>query len=149
MIPAIETADVVHTPLPGDLAFLGFILALIMKKRIIARYGGSWARNDRNTVFNDLIRFLMRKFAGGKNVMLVSGMEDKPPGKNIHWLFSTAVSRTELKRYQPSLDRGLSNPAKIVFIGRLSIEKGVDKLINSIHLLKEKKFKPMPVLQIL
>jgi glycosyltransferase involved in cell wall biosynthesis len=120
-----------------------------MRKKLIARYGGSWVRNNRNTFVNDVIRVMMRIFAGGKNVMLVSGIGNKPPGKKIHWLFSTAVSRSEIEKYKPNFNRGLSVPAQLVFIGRLSPEKGVDILIQAFRLIKDRNFQPMPNLVIL
>lgn len=149
MVPLIKSSDVIHTPLPGDLPLIGMIFALLFKKRLIARYGGSWERNNRNTFMNDITRTIMRKFAGGRNVMLIAGSGNVPPHKNMHWLFSTAVSKNELSKYQPDLTRGLSSPPLFAFLGRLSAEKGVDTLLMAIHLLKDRDITPMPKLFII
>jgi len=149
MVPLTKSSDVIHTPLPGDLSLIGMLLALIFKKRLIARYGGAWERNNRNTFMNDINRTIMRKFAGGRNVMLIAGSGNVPPHKNMHWLFSTAVSKNELIKYHPDLTRGLSSPPLFAFLGRLSPEKGVDTLLLAIHLLKDRDINPMPKILII
>src|SRR5690606_2431093 len=48
----IRGADAVHTPLPGDIPLLGLLLALLVRKRTIARYGGSWPTNSQTTAMS-------------------------------------------------------------------------------------------------
>jgi glycosyltransferase involved in cell wall biosynthesis len=42
------------------------------------------------------------------------------------------------------LNRGLSSPPRLIYAGRLSVEKGVPNLIRAIALLREQGFQPMP-----
>jgi len=120
----IWSADVIHTPLPGDIPLIGMMVSLACGKPLIARYAGSWAKNNQNTPINDFTRTIMRRFAGGKRVMLVTGSGSVPPGKGMNWIFSSAITREELQQAQPDLNRGLSNPIQLATIGRLSPEKG-------------------------
>lgn len=140
----IRSADVVHTPLPGDIPLLGMIIALLLRKRLIVRYGGSWQSTGVTTPMNRLTRGLMSWFAGGRNVMLVSGDGAAPPGRDIEWLFGTALDQEELERIRPDLQRGMSNPPQVVFGGRLSREKGAANLVRAIHRLMQQGFEPMP-----
>jgi glycosyltransferase involved in cell wall biosynthesis len=144
-----RTADVVHVPLPGDIPLLGMMLALIMRKRIIARYGGSWATNTQTTMMNRVTKTLMRRVAGGRNVMLVTGGGDAPPAPGLTWIFSTALSRAELDRIAPRLDRGLSDPPQLVYIGRLSREKGVATLLRALARLAHAGMEPRPHLTLI
>jgi glycosyltransferase involved in cell wall biosynthesis len=146
IVASIRDADVVHTPVPGDIPLLGMLLSLIMRKRTIVRYGGSWPENAQTTFMNRFTKLCMRRFAGGRNVMFATGSGSNSPAAGIHWLFSTAVSKAELRALHPVLDRGLSTPPKLIYVGRFSPEKGVATLLRALHLLARSGFQPLPVL---
>lgn len=148
MLRHARNADVVHVPPPGDIPLLGMVAALALRKRLIARYCGSWFATNRTTLANRMTRGLMRAFAGGRNVMLATGESECPPGRGIHWIFSTALTATELRR-PPNCERGLSNPPRLAYVGRLHAEKGVANLIEAIAQLQRGGFFPMPRLKII
>jgi hypothetical protein len=80
---SIRAADAVYIPVPGDLPLLGMILALLMRKRLLVRYGGSWQPNKTTTVMNRVTRLLMRLFAGGRNVIFTAGLGTSPPARSV------------------------------------------------------------------
>jgi glycosyltransferase involved in cell wall biosynthesis len=88
----------------------------------------------------------MRRFAGGRNVMLATGDGVDLPAARMRWVFSTALSRAELDGIRPELDRGLSQPPRLVYAGRLSSEKGVAVLVQAISMLKREGFEPLPAI---
>jgi glycosyltransferase involved in cell wall biosynthesis len=141
-------ADVVHLPLPGDFQLLGFLIGLSLKKRVIARYCGSWNATSQTTVMNRITRSLMRRSARSANVMLATGEGAKPPAEGMHWIFATALSQAELAGIQPALNRPLGVPPQIVYAGRLSPEKGVGNLIRAIARLKQESFRPLPFVRL-
>src|SRR6185437_5107871 len=59
---SVWNADVVHVPLPGDVPLLGMWVALAMRKRVLARYGGSWIANSQSTFMNRVTKAFMRRF---------------------------------------------------------------------------------------
>jgi hypothetical protein len=140
----LRQADAVHVPLPGDLPFLGMCCAQVFGKPLIARYGGSWVATSQTTIMNRVTKAWLRIFAGGRNVMLATGEGEKPPGQGMHWIFVTALARAELAQSRPVLNRGLSTPPRLVYIGRLSPEKGVAFLIKALAILKNQEFSPLP-----
>jgi glycosyltransferase involved in cell wall biosynthesis len=144
----IRRADVVHTPVPGDMALLGLILALLMRKPVLARYGGAWNPTAQTTLMNRVTRTVMRLAARGRNVMIATGVGEDKPSHGVEWLFSSALSEAELNAVQPDLDRGLQQPAKLIYAGRLSEEKGVHDLVRAMSLLKGSGISPMPQLVI-
>jgi len=144
MAREIRRVDAVYIPLPGDLPFLGMLVALGLGKNIIGRYGGSWVVNDQSTIATRFMRWMMRAVAGGRNLMLATGMGNEPPAPRMHWLFSTVLTRKELEEIHPDLDRGLSQPPNFVYIGRLSPEKGVTTLVKAMARLRDERFAPMP-----
>ncbi len=141
----VRAADVVHIPAPGDMPLLGMLIALFFRKRLIVRYGSSWVTTSQTTLTHKFTRACMRRFAGGRNVMLATGEGHDRPAKGLRWVFSTALSKAELKDIRPSLDRGLSQPPRLVYAGRLSVEKGVAVLVRAIAALRTEGFEPLPL----
>jgi glycosyltransferase involved in cell wall biosynthesis len=135
MAPEIRRADAVHVPLPGDLPFIGMVIAQMLGKPLLARYGSSWPVNAETTVMNRVMKRWMRLAAGGRNVMLATGEDDNPPAPGMHWIFASAFWASELGALCPRLDRGLSSPPRLVYAGRLSPEKGVAVLLRALALL--------------
>lgn len=130
-------ADAVHVPLPGDLSFWGMLVALLLRKRLIARYGGSWGTTSQTTMMNRVTKACMRWFAGGRNVMLATGLGIHPPARNMHWLYVTTISDKEVDCVSPNLERAAQNPLQIAYVGRLSEEKGIKCLISALGALNQ------------
>lgn len=144
LIRRILDADVVHVPLPGDIPLLGMIFALLCRRRLIARYGGSWPVTNQTTMMNRITRGCMRAFAGGRNVMLATGSGPVDPAPRVAWIFSTALTREEVQSVDTDLSRGLSSPPRFIFAGRLSEEKGLLNLIAALRLTKFDPTLPLP-----
>jgi len=131
----VRKSAVVHVPLPGDLPFLAMWLAVATGKPLIARYGSSWPATSQTTMMNRVTKASMRLLAGGRNVMLVTGVDDVDLPRGLRGIFSTALSSGELEQIRPDLNRGLSDPPKFIYAGRLAGEKGVSVLIEAFALL--------------
>jgi glycosyltransferase involved in cell wall biosynthesis len=144
LVRQISQADVVHSPVPGDISLLGMLLAVLWQKRLIARYAGSWNPNSQTTLMNRVTRECMRRFAGGSNVMLVAGSGEAGPAPEVHWLFSTAVSEADLAAVAPDFGRRINAPPRLTYCGRLSSEKGVDVLIRAMARLRTSGVSPLP-----
>jgi len=141
---SMRGADVVHVPLPGDIPLLGLAVALLLRKHTIVRYGGSWAENAQTSAMDRFTKACMRRFAGGRNVMLATGGGTGDPSPGVAWIFSTALSRAELDRAVPRLDRALSSTPRLLYVGRLSPEKGVATLLRALAELRRGHFQPLP-----
>jgi glycosyltransferase involved in cell wall biosynthesis len=142
--PYIRRADVVHLPLPGDIPFLGIVIAILFRKRVIVRYGSSWIGTSQETPMTRLTKFIMRSFAGGRNVMITTGEDPVPPARGVSWIFSTALTSAELRSIPFDPARTLSNPPGCAYVGRLSVEKGVANLIAAMEVLAREGQSPMP-----
>lgn len=145
----IRDVDVVHIPVPGDIGLITMVLSLLLRKRTIVRYSGSWLPTRESTIANRVTRGLMRMCAGGRNVMLATGDGVKPPARGISWIFSTALRGAEIGDIRPDLGRGLGDPVQLAYIGRLSEEKGVAVLIDAMELLKKESTGSLPRVSII
>ena len=132
MAAHIGRADAVHVPLPGDLPLIAFAVALAMRKRLVARYGGSWLDNAQTTRVGRITKGWMRRAAGGRNVMMATGDGSEPPAPGMEWIFSTALAAAELDTLRADLDRPPGVPPRLVYVGRLSPEKGVATLLRAL-----------------
>jgi len=134
----INSADAVHTPIPSDMGTLGMVLAKLKNKPLFVRYCGNWL--VQRTRAMKFWKWFMEKYAGGKNVMLATGLQYGAPSKknpNIKWIFSSSLSRLEminLKRGLPRLD--IKDP-RLIIVCRIEERKGVDKVIMAVNLIKD------------
>jgi glycosyltransferase involved in cell wall biosynthesis len=107
------------------------LVATVKGKRLVARYGGSWRTNRESTFATRATRALMRRLARGPSVMLATGDADAISEPGVAAIFSTALSSRELASASPALARNLAAPPHLVYVGRLSKEKGVDVLLRA------------------
>jgi glycosyltransferase involved in cell wall biosynthesis len=131
----VARADVVYAAPPGDVPMIGLALGLLLRKKLVARYAGSWHDNRETTRSNRIAKSIMRRFAGGNAVMFAAGEGDVPPAPGVEWLFSTALTNEELRGRGADTQRPPSSPLQLVYVGRLSGEKGVHVLVEALRLL--------------
>jgi len=134
----VREADVVHTPVPGDIPLLGMLVAAALHKRLLAMYNGSWITNSETTWMNRVTRGLMRTLALGSDVMLAVGPSGikTVPATRMQWIFVTAIRRDELTNVNPALARAPHTPLELAYVGRLSPEKGLLHLLRALASLK-------------
>jgi glycosyltransferase involved in cell wall biosynthesis len=140
LIRELKAADAVHTPLPGDIPLIAFAVALFLRKPLIARYGGSWLPTSETTLANRVTRTMMRAYAGGRNVMLATGLSgsSEGPAPGISWIFVTAISEAEIAGVNARVDRDAQRPLRLIYPGRLSPEKGVLDLVEAVAGLRQR-----------
>ena len=138
IVTEMAAADAVFVPVPGEIATLVLILALILRKPLLVRYIANWSE-PRNCV-DRLQRRLLERCAGGKNVVLVTGESEEPPSPrnlNMRWIFSTTLREEELAAgATPRLLR-TSEHLRLIIVARQEIAKGTDLLLRSLSLVTE------------
>lgn len=132
----VARADVVHAVVPGDVGMLGMLLAHAMRKRQFVRYCSSWPNTPQTTRASRLCKQWMVRHAGGRNVMFATGLENTPPDGSagrVHWIFSTSLSAADLETLEKKTVRRqvVSDRCRILYLGRLSSEKGVLDLLEA------------------
>src|SRR5438132_1678214 len=134
----VRSADVVHTPLPGDLPFLGMIVATMLRKRLFGMYNASWVTNPLTTVMDKVTRACMRMLAKGNNVMVAVGRVGiaTMPAPRMQWIFVSTITQNELTTVHPALARVPQSPLQLGYVGRFSPEKGLTHLLDAMSALR-------------
>jgi glycosyltransferase involved in cell wall biosynthesis len=134
----LRDADVVHTPVPGDIPFLGMILASALRKRVFAMYNASWTTNPQTSWMDRVTRRFMRALARGNNVMVALGPVgiETVPAPRMHWIFVTTIAEDEMRTVRPALERTPHAPLRFAYVGRLSPEKGLLGLLRAMSSLR-------------
>ena len=134
----IRRADAVHAAIPGDVGTIGMLFALILRKPLFVRHCGNWLIP--RTAAEHFWKWMMERFAGGRNVMLATGGTHNPPSaKNPHvtWIFSTSLRREQLAA-GTSLSLPGDGELKLLIACRQEEGKGTDIIIKSLPLILEK-----------
>lgn len=132
----VRRADAVHAPIPGDVGTFGFLFALLLKKPLFVRHCGNWM--VQRTAAEAFWKWSMERFAGGRNVMMATGGASAPPSNrnsNIKWIFSTSLSRNEIRRSADPRKFPQDGKLKLITACRLEKRKGVDVVLESLPLI--------------
>jgi hypothetical protein len=136
---AVARADAVHAVVPGDFGMFGMLLALAMRKPLFARYCSSWPDTPQTTRSMRLCKQLMRRYAGGRNVMFATGLGDTPPdgpGGRMRWIFSSSLRAADLEALEGA-SRREGATIRLLYVGRLSEEKGLLNLLEALARLEK------------
>ncbi|MBX9602058.1 MAG: glycosyltransferase [Bryobacteraceae bacterium] len=136
LLREIAAADVVHTPIPGDVGTLGWLLAVMLRKRVFVRHCGNWLNPQ--TPAERLWRWLMETSAGIGSVMLATGGTDAPPSaKNAHvrWIFSSSVTAAEIAALGRPKELQ-SGERRLAIVCRQDLEKGTGVVLEALAKLK-------------
>ena len=131
----VRRADAIHAPIPGDVGTIGLLFALILQKPLFVRHCGNWLLP--RTMAEHFWKWIMERFAGGRNVMLATGGTSFPPSaKNpdVKWIFSTSLRRTQLAEGRP-LKLPDNGELKLLAACRQEEGKGTDIVIKSLPLI--------------
>lgn len=113
----ISRADAVYPLLPSPVGLLGLLLALVLRKPLLARPMNNWSEPR---LLWRLERALLERVAGGRNVVFATGDSTEPPSRRnsaIRWIYSTTVSEGELTA--GTLPRRLApGRARLIVVGR-------------------------------
>jgi glycosyltransferase involved in cell wall biosynthesis len=129
-------AGAVHAVIPGDIGSLGMLLAWTLRKRLLVRHCGNWL--VQRTAAERFWHWFIEHFAGGRNVMLVTGGGPSRPSarnRHVHWVFSTSLTSEELASCAHVRDGAVDGGPRLVTAGRQYPEKGTGIAIRSLPLL--------------
>lgn len=136
---AVAGADAVHALVPGDLGTIGLLLALGKRKRLLVRHCGTW--DLRRTLADRFLAWLLPRIAGGRNVVLATGGGGAPPcptNSDVHWIFSTTLTRDELAQLAPAEPWRPGEPLRLIQVGRLVAGKNAEAALRALAIIRRR-----------
>ncbi len=138
LLREIGRSDAVHAPIPGDVGTAGFLVALLLRKRLFVRHCGNWLRQK--TAADRFWKWLMERFAGRERVMLATGgASGRPSGRNdqIGWVFSSSMTERELALHGRCRDGFREEGPRLLCASRVERDKGIGAAIGSLLLVRQ------------
>ena len=136
LVQEVRRADVVHTPIPGDIGTIGMLLAFVWRKPLFVRHCGNWF--VQKTTAEHFWKWFMERFASSENVMLATGGGAEPPSRrnpSIRWIFSTTLTERELKTCSTQRNRFSPERVRLIIACRQDKEKGTGVVIESLPII--------------
>lgn len=127
--------DAIHAAVPGDVGFLGLVLALLRRRRIFVRHCGTWG--NAATLADRLLHRLLVRVAGERCVVLATGGGEEPPSSEnaaIGWIFSTSLEAAEIEDAEP-----VPGPPRLIHVGRLTSGKNASATIRALAELRRER----------
>ena len=129
----LARADAVHAPVPGDVGTVGFFLGLLTGAPLFVRYCNNWFAT--RTPAERAWKWAMRRFAGGRNVMLATGGDAAPPAADspaVAWIFATSLDEREIRACARLRELLPGASPRLILVGRQEHGKGTGLLIESL-----------------
>lgn len=134
----VKDADVVHTPIPGDLGTIGLLIALLQRKLIFIRHCGRWGIPSSR--FDKLLQWFLEKIASEKIVVFATGGSEllpSPKNPHIKWIFSSSLYEAELENLPVSSVWQPGQQLRLVTVGSLNPGKNISALIASLPSIRK------------
>ncbi|MQA28677.1 MAG: glycosyltransferase [Luteitalea sp.] len=148
LVRQAKRADVLHTPVPGDIGLMGMLIGLILRKPLFVRHCGNWLQQA--TAAERLCKWLMERVVGGRHVMFATGGgTEQPSDQNprIQWIFSSTLTEAELDALDTERRPPTGGRLRLITAGRQEREKGTGVTIESLPLLLKQR--PLVTLDVL
>jgi hypothetical protein len=132
----LRQADAIHVRCPGNLGFLGAILAPMFSKPVVAKFAGQWNFTPGDPLSVRLQRALLGSRWWRGPVTVYGNWPNQR--KHVVSFFSSALSAKQIVRADLSIPNRTTEEARhILFVGRLSRAKNVDILLAALAQLRD------------
>lgn len=128
---AMAHADAIHVRCPGNLGFLGVLLARFFSRYRVAKYAGQWNGYPGENLTGRLQRWLLKSWWWGAPVTVYGEWKNQPP--HVHAFFTSMMSDQQVETaVTHAREKTFSYPLRVLFSGRLVAEKRVHVFIDAI-----------------
>jgi glycosyltransferase involved in cell wall biosynthesis len=132
---AIRSCDAVHVRCPGNLGFIGAVLAPLLSKYTVAKYAGQWNGYPGESFSARIQRYLLKSRYWSGPVTVYGNWPDQPA--HVIPFFTSIMTQEQVSRASAvAQSRRQPSRMRILFVGRLSKAKNVDVLIEALALIK-------------
>jgi glycosyltransferase involved in cell wall biosynthesis len=135
---AMRSCDAIHVRCPGNLGLLGVMLAPLYSSRLVTKYAGQWTGFPGESSTYRLQRQILSSRWWKGPVTVYGSWPNQPP--HIVPFFSTALTEEQMAQAkQAASAKSIAAPLKILFVGRISVQKRVDTLMQALGRLHQEQ----------
>src|ERR1700730_1968032 len=132
---AIRSCDAVHVRCPGNLGFIGTVLAPLLSNYTVAKYAGQWNGYPGEPLTVRIQRYLLKSRYWNGPVTVYGNWPDQPA--HVIPFFTSIMTQEQVSRATAVVhSRRQPSKIRILFVGRLSKAKNVDILIEALTLVR-------------
>jgi glycosyltransferase involved in cell wall biosynthesis len=132
---AIRSCDAVHVRCPGNLGFIGTVLAPLLSNYTVAKYAGQWNGYPGEPLTVRIQRYLLKSRYWNGPVTVYGNCLDQPA--HVIPFFTSIMTQEQVSRATAVVhSRRQPSKIRILFVGRLSKAKNVDILIEALTLVR-------------
>jgi len=132
---AMLHADAIQVRCPGNVGFIGAVLAPLFCRRIIAKYAGQWTAYPGEPFSFRCQRRLLSSFWWRGPVLVYGAWPHQPP--HVIPFFTSVMTQQQIaraRRHCATLQAG-AGPLRIIYVGRLTRAKNVHVLLDALAAL--------------
>jgi glycosyltransferase involved in cell wall biosynthesis len=135
---ALKDADVIQVRTPGSLGLYGLVmLSLATARPHWVKYAGNWMEDGQSPPSFTFQRWWLRNGFSRGPVTINGRWPDQPPF--IHPFYNPSMSLDEALAIRPRLiDKALTSPLSLVFVGRLEKAKGALTALRVFYALQQR-----------
>jgi glycosyltransferase involved in cell wall biosynthesis len=135
---AVREAEAIHVRCPAGISLvaLGVIFSQVKDKPVWVKYAGDWNPKSKPTLSYRIQRSILRK-ARRNVIVTVNGQWPDQHEHIVSFRNPSLTSREYQQARKTAVEKRLSFPIQLLFVGRLDRSKGVDRLLKVATKLKE------------
>jgi glycosyltransferase involved in cell wall biosynthesis len=136
---AMRRADAIHVRCPGNLGLLGVALAPLFSRRVVAKYAGQWTGYPGEPATWRWQRALLKSRWWRGPVTVYGDWPNQP--SHVVPFFTSVMNERQTERAaaaarRRTMDINERRALRILFVGRLSVAKNVDVILEAVARLK-------------
>jgi glycosyltransferase involved in cell wall biosynthesis len=129
----LSGADAIHVRCPGNLGFIGVLLAPLFSRRLVAKYAGQWNGYDGEQWTSRVERYLLRSRWWRGPVTVYGAWPDQPA--HVIPFFTSMMNSQQVERAAAvAAAKRIGSPLRVLYSGMLERRKRADALIEAVKI---------------
>jgi glycosyltransferase involved in cell wall biosynthesis len=129
----LSGADAIHVRCPGNLGFIGVLLAPLFSRRLVAKYAGQWNGYDGEQWTSRIERYLLRSRWWRGPVTVYGAWPDQP--EHVIPFFTSMMDSQQVEHAATvAATKRIGSPLRVLYSGMLERRKRADALIEAVKI---------------
>lgn len=137
----LDRSDAVHLRCPANISLFALFLLFLRKKPVLrwVKYAGDWGNYPKKPLSYKFQRWFLNQNLH-KGVVTINGQWENQPDHVYTFINPSFSQQDYMEASSLARDKILTLPLQLLFVGRITKAKGVDKVLEIAKRLNEKEF---------